>query len=133
MTYNFIKRFVNTLCQICDIVDAHNGVAADSNLLGCDNVSLVSDILKDSGGFVFQCQVFQEDFLLGMPDPEDGGSKIIFNGMNRPPNYTVSYPKVLDSSTSNIFAYLKKTNKVTIKMHFPADYLTEKPSHNSCK
>jgi hypothetical protein len=100
--------------------------------LGCDTVSLVPDILKDSGGFIFQCQAFQEDFLLRMLDREDGGNKIICNSMNRPPNNTVSYPKVLGSSTFNRFSYLNKTNKVTIKMHFPAHYLTDKRSSNSC-
>jgi hypothetical protein len=45
-----------------------------------------------------------------MPDPEDGGITIVCNSGNHPPNSTVSYPKVLDSSTSNRFAYLNKTN-----------------------
>jgi len=72
------------------------------------------DFLKDSGAFVFQGQAVQKEFLLGLPDPEDGGITVVCNSGNCPPNNTVSYPKVLDYSTSNRFAYLNKTNKVTL-------------------
>jgi hypothetical protein len=80
---------------------------------------VVCDILKDYGAFTFRCQAVQKEFLLGLPDPEDGGITIVCNSGNPPPNSTESYPKVLDSSTSNRFAYLKETNKVTLSHAFP--------------
>lgn len=56
---------------------------------------MVPDILKDSGAFVCQCQAVQQEFLLAMPDPADGGTKIICNSRNCPPTTQYHIPKYL--------------------------------------
>jgi len=52
-----------------------------------------------------------KEFLLGMLIPEDAGITILWNSTKHRENDTATYPKVLESSASNSFAYWNKINR----------------------
>jgi hypothetical protein len=77
-----VCTFVINLWQVCEIWNSHNSAVEDSNLLACDTVSMSEWFLTFWRIQVNWGQAVQEEFFLGMPDPEDRCTPLSEKGTN---------------------------------------------------